>query len=435
MPEAFNQYLMGGGYRVAPGDLSPGLMRMFTALGGGGAQLKADQILGNAARNDLATSQAALNATKIQQALDERRRQEEMDRPSALADILTALGGATPEQASASIRHFTGDPLRLPSDFPAVPVDAEDPAGNIGEHTTKLAQAQASNLSPEGLTPELKDKLGRIYGAFRGARVSGGKVDDIAQALRGFGQASITDEAAALARGGQPGTVSQQNRLSAAGSGRAYEPYGSGTYGPYSQETGALSRPEVFESAAAENRAQAGAAGALAGERGARRRQIETETSNLQASGLKEPGRGTSVRGGRASVYEQKKADWLALYPNDQPGALAYASGQKQFRASDARRLAAQEARAKGLTGPDFDGYVQTATEEIMARNRGDDEGVARIRLRNATAETKAQAARIKALKGDRQTKAIEALVSELARKGFDAEEVKAILHGAGLGE
>ncbi|MCC7144236.1 MAG: hypothetical protein IT349_19245 [Candidatus Eisenbacteria bacterium] len=435
MPEAFNQYLMGGGYRVAPGDYSPGILRLFSALGTGGAQAKADQILRGAAQQDLYTSQAALNAEKIRASMDERERAARYDQPNAIQDIVTALSGGTPEQASASIRHFTGDPLRLPSDFQAVPVDAEDPAGNIGDVMAKNQAMQSANMMPEGLTPELKQKIGRIYGAFRGARAAGGKIDDIGQFIRQALQSDITDEAAGLARGGSPGTVSTQNRLTAAGGGKAYEPFASGTYGPYSQETGALSRPEVFESAAAENRAQAGAAGALSGERGARRKQIETETRNLETQGLKEPGRSSGVRGGRSSVYEQKKADWLLLYPNDQQGALDYASGQRRLTAADARKLAAQEAKAQNLQGEDFARYVRGATNEIMARNRGDDENVSRIRLENASADVMADAGRIRALKPDRKLKAIEDWVRKLQARGFDADEVKTILSNGGLGD
>jgi hypothetical protein len=433
MPEAFDQYLMAGGYRVPPGDYSPGLLRLFGALGGGGAQARADKILGQAAQGDLARSQAALNAQRIRDMVAESERRAQYDRPEALTDIVTALSGASPEQASASIRHFTGEPLRLPSDFPAVPVDAEDPAGNLGDVLAKQSTMQAANLAPEGLSPELRQKIGRIYGAFRGARMAGGKIDDIGQALRSILQTDLTDEAAALARAGGP--VTQQNRLTAAGAGRAYEPYGSGAYGPYSQETGALARPEVFESAAEENRAQAGAGRALAGERGAKQRQTEMETRNLEVAGLKEPGRASSVRGGAIPVYERKKRDWLALYPGDERGALDYASGQRRLGAADARKLAAQEAKSQNLQGEDFARYVRGATEEIMARNRGDDESVARIRLGNATADVRADARRIQALKGDRKVRAIEEWVRKLQSRGFDAEEVKLILQNGGLGD
>jgi hypothetical protein len=152
---------------------------------------------------------------------------------------------------------------------------------------------------------------------------------------------------------------------------------------------------------------------------------------------MKEPGRGRSVRGGASEpVYERKKRDWLSLYPNDNKGALEYASGQRSFRASDARKLAGTEARAKGLTGSSYDRYVQDASEEIVARNRGDDEGVARIRLRNATSDLSTRAAKIKAITNEeKRTKALQSEILQLQQGGFNAEEVKTILANAGLGD
>lgn len=433
MPTAYNQALLGGAYRIAPGDYSPGILRFVGALGGGGAQASADRILGNAASNDLHISQTALNVQKIRDMMDEAKRRAEFDNPNSISDVVSALSGATPEQTSAAIRHFGGQPLRLPSDFPAVPVDAEDPAGNVGEVLAKQSAMQGANMRPENLDDQTLRRIGRVYGTTRMQRQAGGNVQNVAKAIQDALQTEIMDEQAGLARAGQPGTVSSQNRLGAARSptGAAYEPYStSGQYGPHNQETGALARPEVFESAAAENRAQAGAAGALARERGAKTEQIGVETTNLRERGVREPGRAT---GGKESDFERKRARWLEANPNDYQGALEYARGTRPFRASDARRIAGNEAKAKGLTGTAFDDYVANASAEIIAANKGDKAGEARARINNATAAVRDQARSIKRKKPADQAKEITAIAADLKARGFDLEEAETILRNAGL--
>jgi hypothetical protein len=417
-------------------DLSPGITGLFDALGGSRNTSRALQYQAQVQRGDLASAQAELAREKIREAIAERERRARLEKPEALDDILTAIGGVDPAQASAARRHFSGDPLRLPSDPGAAPV-AEVPGqlgGDMGDFGETISRQP--NIRPEGLTDESLKRLGRIFGAFRGANVAGGKVDDIGQAIKSLLGADLTEEQAGLARAGDPSTISRQNRLGAASRGAAHEPFGSSSFGPYSQETGTLPDRSLFEAEVGKTGSEAGAARALAGSRGASQRQTELETSNLQTSGLKEPGRGRNVRGGaNEPVYERKKRDWLSLYPGDNKGALEYASGQRPFRASDARKLAAVEARAKGLTGDQYNDYITDATEEIIARNKGDDEGVARIRLRNATSSLRDRAKRVKRLNPEKQVAEVQAIAAELKGKGFDAEEIKAILANAGLGD
>jgi hypothetical protein len=417
-------------------DLSSGLGSLFGALGGSPA--KTMQYALSAQRGDLYSAESALAREKIKAAIEERERRARFDKPEGIDEILTAIGAVSPAQASAARRHFTGDPLRLPSD-PVPPPPVEVPGrlgGDMGDFPETITRVNPPNIRPEGLDDVTLQKLGRIFGSLRGASAVGGKIDDVGQALRSFLGADLTQEQAGLARGGDPSTVSKQNRLGAASRGAAYEPWTGSSEGPLNQETGTLANPELIRGHTDLRTSEAGAARALAGQRGAAAAQTNLETQNLRDSGMKEPGRGRSVRGGASEpVYERKKRDWEALYPGDKKGALEYASGQRPFMASDARKLAGNEAKAKGLTRDDYDRYVRDASEEIIARNRGDDAGVGRIRLRNATSDLSTRAARIKAITNeDKRTKALQSEILQLQQKGFDAEEVKTILANAGLG-
>ena len=85
--------------------------------------------------------------------------------------------------------------------------------------------------------------------------------------------------------------------------------------------------------------------------------------------------RGVRGRGREGdSVYERKKKDWLALYPNDQAGALQYAGGKKQMSPAD-RRLAAERLATQQAGNILLDkNLLRQRTEEILDGMRRDDE-------------------------------------------------------------
>ena len=379
-------------------DYSTGVNALMSALAGDPRrQVTAQNLVSQADYRDSATE---LNRARIGEILGKKKRQAELDDPSVLTDVLAALAGVDRQTASSYISGVSG---------------ASSGAGG-GEGAVPAAE----------IDPAVRAKLGQFYGTSRLARIHGGKVDDVARAQDILAKGGIRDQAVTAATGG--GDPEVMNRLIAVLGGKAYEPYGAGQHGPYSRETGQLADPRLYQ-------ADVAATGALGGERAARTAQTQLETKNLETAGLKEPGRTTTRAGGRGSVFEQKRAAWLSAHPNDEQGALEYASGRRQASYSDVSRIAASIAKNEGLTGADYAGRVRGLTEELLAANRGDDAAVTRIRLQNATDAVAAQAPRVLKMVGDRRTRELERMLSDLKAKGFSRDESLAILTNAGLSD
>lgn len=72
---------------------------------------------------------------------------------------------------------------------------------------------------------------------------------------------------------------------------------------------------------------------------------------------------------GRSSVFQQKQSAWLQLHPEDQQGALEFASGRRQMGLPDQQKAATQIATSeltKGQLAPPSPGAIQKRAEEIM---------------------------------------------------------------------
>jgi hypothetical protein len=76
------------------------------------------------------------------------------------------------------------------------------------------------------------------------------------------------------------------------------------------------------------------------------------------------PGGGTHAAGGGNSVYQQKLTAYRTLYPNDEAGALAYASGRKQLSDAELNRAAVS------LAGREFATSVMAPDKKAAAINQ-----------------------------------------------------------------
>ncbi|MBK8200429.1 MAG: hypothetical protein IPK75_18935 [Acidobacteria bacterium] len=77
--------------------------------------------------------------------------------------------------------------------------------------------------------------------------------------------------------------------------------------------------------------------------------------------------------GGRQSVFEQKRAAWLAVHPGDEQGALDYSAGRKTMSPADEMKAATQIAtnEARSLLRPPSGNYVKDRADEIVRGWRG----------------------------------------------------------------
>lgn len=384
-------------------DYSIGLNRLLSAVAGGpGRELIARDLVG---REEQRQSETDLNRQKIADAVAKRKREAELADPNALADVLAALGGIDRQAASGAIAKWSG----------ASPATSGAPGA-----------ASASELDPDVLS-----RLAPIYAASRLGRIHGGKVDDVALARDRLIQGGARENALAAA---ETGDVDVMNRLASVVSGRPYEPYASGQHGVYSKASGELQDRGLY-------RADVAATNAMAGERGARRAQVETETANLTRVGAKEPGRVGSRAGSRETVYQQKLRVGMMLFPNAEDAqtptreAAEYAAGRRKATYSEVAARAGQLAKAEGLIGNEYRARVKGLTDEFLAAEQGDEAGVARIRLENATKAIEADAPRIMKLTGQRRTRALEQAFADLKARGFTKDEALAVLTNAGLSD